>query len=71
MTIRGNIPYASITMKRRHQHADNQLFLRNHYWEGEFPPKAKVLVKEFILKYQKELDKMWETEQYIKLPPLL
>ena len=58
-------------MKRRHQHADNQLFLRNHYWEGEFPPKAKVLVKEFILKYQKELDKMWEAEQYIKLPPLL
>ena len=38
--------------------------------EGEFPPKAKVLVKEFILKYQQELNQMWETEQYIKLPPL-
>ena len=39
--------------------------------EGEFPPKAKALVKEFVLKYQKELKQMWETEQYIKLPPLV
>ena len=38
--------------------------------EGEFPPKAKALVKEFVLKYQKELNQMWETEKYIKLPPL-
>ena len=38
--------------------------------EGEFPPKAKKMVKEFILKYQKQLEEMWETENYIKLPPL-
>ena len=38
--------------------------------EGEFPPKAKELVKEFIMTYQKELEEMWETEQYRKLPPL-
>lgn len=38
--------------------------------EGEFPPKAKALVKEFVLRYQHELLTMWETEQYIKLPPL-
>ncbi|PWL80788.1 MAG: DUF4160 domain-containing protein [Clostridia bacterium] len=38
--------------------------------EGEFPPKARGLVKEFILKYQNELLTMWETEQYVKLPPL-
>ena len=38
--------------------------------EGEFPAKAKAMVKEFILKYQKELEEMWETEQYKKLPPL-
>ena len=38
--------------------------------EGEFQPKAKVMVKEFILKYQKELEEMWETEKYKKLPPL-
>lgn len=38
--------------------------------EGEFPPKAQALVKEFILLYQKELMGMWETEKYMKLPPL-
>ena len=38
--------------------------------EGEFPVKAKAMVKEFILKYQKELQEMWETEVYRKLPPL-
>lgn len=38
--------------------------------EGEFPAKAKSLVKEIIFKYQKELEEMWETEQYWKLPPL-
>ena len=38
--------------------------------DGDFPPKAKAMVKEFILKYQKELEQMWETEQYRKLPPL-
>lgn len=38
--------------------------------EGEFPPKASALVKEFILKYRKELEEMWETEKYTKLPPL-
>ena len=38
--------------------------------EGEFPSKAKALVKEFILKYQSELLEMWETEKYVKLPPL-
>lgn len=38
--------------------------------EGEFPVKAQALVKEFVLKYQSELLTMWETEEYIKLPPL-
>ncbi len=38
--------------------------------EGEFPNKAKVMVKEFILKYRDELNEMWETEKYRKLPPL-
>lgn len=38
--------------------------------EGEFLSKAKALVKEFILKYQNELLEMWETEKYVKLPPL-
>lgn len=38
--------------------------------EGFFPAKAKKLVKDFILKYKDELEEMWETEQYKKLPPL-
>ena len=38
--------------------------------DGVFPPKAKEMVKEFVLKYQKELNVMWETEEYKKLPPL-
>ena len=37
---------------------------------GLFPKNGQELVKEFILKYQNELMKMWETEQYIKLPPI-
>ena len=39
--------------------------------DGYFPPKATALIKEFILKYQKELEEMWETEKYKKLPPLI
>ena len=39
--------------------------------EGEVPAKAKALVKEFIAKNRDELLKMWETEQYKKLPPLV
>ena len=38
--------------------------------EGAFPPKAKALVKEFITYYKDELEEMWETENYHKLPPL-
>lgn len=38
--------------------------------DGIFPAKAKAMVKEFILRYQTELEEMWETGQYKKLPPL-
>ena len=38
--------------------------------EGEFAPKAKAMVKEFILKVRNELNQMWETEKVVKLPPL-
>ena len=37
---------------------------------GEFPSSGSELVKKFILKYQKELMEMWETEIYKKLPPI-
>lgn len=39
-------------------------------YKGSFPNKGMALVKEFILKYQKELTEMWDTERYYKLPPL-
>ena len=38
--------------------------------EGKFPAKASLMVREFILKNQKELEEMWESEEYRKLPPL-
>ena len=38
--------------------------------EGEFPPKAKSMVKEFIVTYREELEEMWNTGVYYKLPPL-
>ena len=39
-------------------------------YEGSFPNTGKKMVKKFILKYQKELLEMWETEKYIKLKGL-
>ena len=39
-------------------------------YEGSFPARAKKMVKEFVLKYQKELLEMWTTEKYIKLKGL-
>ena len=59
-----------------HVHAITQdfdapfLIATGEIMEGEFPSKAKVMVKEFILKYQNELEEMWKTERYVKLPPL-
>lgn len=59
-----------------HVHAITQdfdapfLIATGEIMEGEFPARAKTFVKEFILKYQKELEEMWETEKYVKLPPL-
>ena len=38
--------------------------------EGSFPPKAAALVREFIAVHRDELEEMWETETYRKLPPL-
>lgn len=39
--------------------------------EGDFPPKAQLLVKEFVLTYQKELKEMWDTGNYRRLPPIM
>ena len=37
---------------------------------GNLPPKARQLVTEFVLKYQDELLTMWNTQEFITLPPL-
>ncbi len=60
-----------------HVHAITQdfdapfLIATGELMEGEFPPKARAMVKEFILKYRSELEEMWTTEVYKKLPPLV
>lgn len=38
--------------------------------EGDLPPKALSLVKEWAVQYQKELLTIWETQEFTKLPPL-
>lgn len=38
--------------------------------KGNFPPKAKLLVKEFILQNQVDLYEIWNTQTFKKLPPL-
>ena len=47
------------------------LWKPENLWEEEIPNKAKAMVKEFILKYRKELEEMRETGKYVKLPPLV
>lgn len=39
-------------------------------FEGDIPPKAQQLIKEFIEHYQERLLDMWETQQFEVLPPL-
>ena len=38
--------------------------------QGDLPAKAQELVKEWLILYQDELQKMWDTQQISKLPPL-
>ena len=38
--------------------------------EGYLPPNALHMVREWISMHRKELQMMWETQEYIKLPPL-
>ena len=38
--------------------------------EGHLPPKALSMVREWIGLHQADLLKMWETQEFIKLPPL-
>lgn len=38
--------------------------------EGDLPQKAQSLVREWAQMYQKELMKIWETQDFTKLKPL-
>ena len=38
--------------------------------EGDLPPKALSLVTEWTEKYRNELLHIWDTQEFIKLPPL-
>lgn len=38
--------------------------------DGYLPPKALALAKEWAEQYQSALLKIWETQEFIKLPPL-
>lgn len=38
--------------------------------EGDLPAKAQALVKEWAEKYKDDLLKIWNTQEFIKLPPL-
>lgn len=40
-------------------------------FEGDIPSKEQRLIKEFVLKYGEELLKMWETQQFFTLEPLV
>ena len=36
--------------------------------EGDLPPKALDLVREWAAQYQTELLKIWETQEFVQLP---
>ena len=38
--------------------------------EGDLPPRAQRLVREWAQQYRDELRKMWESQQFRKLPGL-
>lgn len=38
--------------------------------EGDLPPKALSLVKEWAEQYKDELMQIWNTQEFKKLPPL-
>ena len=38
--------------------------------EGDLPNKALEMIKEWASEHQAELMKIWETQEFVKLPPL-
>ena len=52
------------------EHAASFYINNGEIFEGEFPKRAQKMVKEFVLKYKKELLTMWVTGQYERLKGL-
>ena len=38
--------------------------------EGDMPSRAQKMVKEWLTLHKSELQKMWQTQKIVKLPPL-
>ena len=38
--------------------------------EGDLPPKALAMAREWITQYREELLNIWNTQNFVKLPPL-
>ncbi|MBS6729866.1 MAG: DUF4160 domain-containing protein [Lachnospiraceae bacterium oral taxon 082] len=38
--------------------------------EGDLPKRALKIVQEWVNQHKQELIKMWETQEFIELPPL-
>ena len=38
--------------------------------EGELPPKALAMVREWLGLHKDTLQKIWETQEFKKIPPL-
>lgn len=38
--------------------------------EGDLPSKARKLIEEWAMSYQSDLQKMWDTHEFKKLPSL-
>ena len=38
--------------------------------EGDLPNKALEMIREWASEHQAELMKIWETQEFVKLPPL-
>ena len=45
-------------------------FMTGEVLEGQLPAKALEMVREWIALYRKDLQEMWETQEFRKLPPL-
>lgn len=45
-------------------------FMTGEILEGHLPAKALAMVREWIQLYQNDLQEMWKTQEFKKLPPL-